>query len=67
MLGSDELKNTAVVKFYEDLTNLLVPKVKIEPGKYLGLEETCFTCVYTYMDLAKLQNDEVDPAKGKSK
>ena len=67
VFGSDEPKLTAVINFYEDLTNLLVPRVKIEPGKYMGLEETCYTCVYTYMDLDKLQNDEVGPAKGKSK
>lgn len=67
VFGSDEPKLTAVINFYEDLTNLLLPKVKIEPGKYMGLEETCYTCVYTYMDLNKLQNDEVEPAKGKSK
>jgi hypothetical protein len=64
MLGADEPKNTAVIKFYEDLTNLLVPGLRFEPGKYLNQEETCFTCIYTYMDLER--NEEAGKGLEKS-
>lgn len=67
ILGADDPRNAAVIKFYEDLTNLLVPNLKFEPGKYLGLEETCFTCIYTYMDLTKTHNDESERGEEKSK
>ncbi|KAJ7582991.1 hypothetical protein C8J56DRAFT_956245 [Mycena floridula] len=47
-LGTDEPKNTEVIKFYEDLTNLLVPNVKQHTSAYLGLDEWTLTCVYTH-------------------
>jgi hypothetical protein len=43
-------KNSEVVRFYEDLTNLLVTNVKIERGRFLNLEECQMTCVYTHVD-----------------
>jgi len=67
ILGADDPRTAAVVQFYEDLTNLLVPNLKFEPGKYLGLDEKCFTCIYTYVDLAKIQNDEGERGREKSK
>jgi hypothetical protein len=67
IFGTDDPKNAAVIQFYEDLTNLLVPNLKFEPGKYLGLDEMCFTCIYTYMDLDKIQNEEGDRGQEKSK
>ena len=66
IFGADDPKNAAVIQFYEDLTNLLVPSLKFEPGKYLGLDEMCFTCIYTYMDLSKIQNDKGDRGREKS-
>lgn len=63
IFGADEPKNTAVIKFYEDLTNLLVPGLRFEPGKYLGLDETCFTCIYTHMDL---HSEDAEPGLDKS-
>lgn len=51
LLGSDDPKHTEVIKVYEDLTNLLVPAIKMQAGKYLDLDEWIFTCIYTYSDL----------------
>lgn len=50
IFGTDEPKNAAVIQLYEDLTNLLVPNMRFETGKYLDLDDKCFTCVYTYVD-----------------
>jgi len=55
-------KNTQVIKLYEDLTNLLVHNVKFQPSQYLDLEESCFSCIYTYVDL----EDVADEKKRKS-
>ncbi|EGO21082.1 hypothetical protein SERLADRAFT_441471 [Serpula lacrymans var. lacrymans S7.9] len=49
-LGADDPKHVEVIKFYEDLTNLLVPSLKFEPNQYYTSEDdTTFTCVYTYV------------------
>lgn len=48
VLGSDDPKHREVVRFYEDSTNLLVTGVKLQPPKYLKLDEWSFTCIYTY-------------------
>jgi hypothetical protein len=61
ILGSDNPKNTEVIKLYEDLTNLLVPILRFSAGKYFHLNEANFTCIYT---LAPRNEDE---GKGKSK
>lgn len=66
IFGADDPKNAAVIQFYEDLTNLLVPNLKFEPGKYLGLDESCFTCIYTYMDLNKTEDDTSERGAEKS-
>ncbi|TFK54704.1 hypothetical protein OE88DRAFT_1653157 [Heliocybe sulcata] len=40
---------TRAVRFYEDLTNLLVTKHSLEPSPVPGLpDESCFTCIYTH-------------------
>lgn len=52
MFGTDEPKNAAVIQLYEDLTNLLIPNMRFESGRYLDLEDRCYTCVYTYVDQA---------------
>ncbi|KAG7092696.1 hypothetical protein E1B28_009027 [Marasmius oreades] len=48
VLGSDDPKNTEVIKFYEDLTNLLVTNMKPTPGKS-GKDEWSLTCIYSYV------------------
>ncbi|KII89147.1 hypothetical protein PLICRDRAFT_597375 [Plicaturopsis crispa FD-325 SS-3] len=50
VLGSDNPHNADVVKFYEDLTNLLVINKKNDRGEYyelVGVEDTVFICVYS--------------------
>lgn len=44
-------KISEVIRFYEDMTNLLIVNVKPQPAQYLKLEEWAFTCVYTYVDV----------------
>ncbi|KZT26584.1 hypothetical protein NEOLEDRAFT_1162207 [Neolentinus lepideus HHB14362 ss-1] len=40
-----------VLRFYEDLTNLLVTKHTREPSAVQGLpEESCYTCIYTHAE-----------------
>lgn len=51
LLGSDDPKHAEVIKVYEDLTNLLVPAIKMQAGKYLDFDEWIFTCIYTYSDI----------------
>ncbi|KAJ6502332.1 hypothetical protein C8R45DRAFT_616042 [Mycena sanguinolenta] len=50
VLGSDDPKHSELVKFYEDVTNLLVMDIKIHESKYLKLDECALTCLYTYVD-----------------
>ncbi|KAG5654124.1 hypothetical protein H0H81_007176 [Sphagnurus paluster] len=54
--GVDDPRHAEILKFYEDLTNLLVPTMKSHPGKYLGLDEWSLSCVYT------LPEDEDTPS-----
>lgn len=52
VLGPNEdPKMAEVVRFYEDLTNLLVTDIKPQPGRYLLLEDWLLTCVYSYRDV----------------
>ncbi|KAH9832989.1 uncharacterized protein C8Q71DRAFT_713472, partial [Rhodofomes roseus] len=41
-------RNAAVIKLYEDMSNLLVISAKVEKSQYLGLDENVFICVYTH-------------------
>jgi hypothetical protein len=50
LLGSDDPKHSELVRFYEDVTNLLVTDIKIQEPKYFNLEEWSLTCIYTYAD-----------------
>ncbi|KAJ3506150.1 hypothetical protein NLJ89_g7022 [Agrocybe chaxingu] len=50
--SSEDPKIGEVVRFYEDLTNLLVPNMKLQPGKHLGLDEWSLNCLYTHRDVA---------------
>jgi hypothetical protein len=44
----ENLKNTEVLRLYEDATNLLITNVRYQKGKYLDYEDCIFTCIYTY-------------------
>ncbi|KAF9265599.1 hypothetical protein L218DRAFT_148762 [Marasmius fiardii PR-910] len=48
VLGSDDPKNTQVIKFYEDLTNLLVTNMKPIPAQSKE-EDWSLTCIYSYV------------------
>ena len=48
--GADDPKHAAVIRFYEDLTNLLVCNIKLQRGRYFGLDEWLLSCVFTYTD-----------------
>lgn len=48
--GADDPKHTEVIRFYEDLTNLLVCNMKLQKGKHFSLDEWILSCVYTYTD-----------------
>ena len=48
--STDDLKVGEIIKFYEDLTNLIVPNMKLQKGKYLGTDEWILNCVYSYVD-----------------
>ncbi|KAJ7286079.1 hypothetical protein C8J57DRAFT_1286666 [Mycena rebaudengoi] len=50
VLGSDDPKHSELVRFYEDVTNLLVTDIKIQEPKFFNLDEWNFTCIYTYSD-----------------
>ncbi|KAJ7343270.1 hypothetical protein DFH08DRAFT_962397 [Mycena albidolilacea] len=50
VLGSDDPKHSELVRFYEDVTNLLVTDIKMQEPRYLDLDEWSFTCIYTYAD-----------------
>ena len=46
----DDPKLAEIIKFYEDLTNLIVPNMKLQKGKYLNTEEWLLNCVYSYTE-----------------
>lgn len=48
---NEDPKMAELVRFYEDLTNLLVTDIKPQPGRYLQLEDWLMTCVYSYQDM----------------
>ncbi|KAJ7219455.1 hypothetical protein GGX14DRAFT_592259 [Mycena pura] len=50
LLGSDDPKHSELVRFYEDVTNLLVTDIKVQEPKHFNLDEWNLTCVYTYTD-----------------
>ncbi|KAH9930598.1 uncharacterized protein B0H18DRAFT_992395 [Fomitopsis serialis] len=51
-------RNAAVIKLYEDMTNLLIISAKVEKSQFLGLDENNFTCVYTHTQSDSGSNEE---------
>lgn len=47
---TDNPKLTEIIKFYEDLTNLIVPSMKLQKGQFFDTDEWFFNCVYSYID-----------------
>jgi hypothetical protein len=58
--STDDLKLGEIIKFYEDLTNLIVPNMKLQKGKYLGTDEWFLNCVYSYVDEGAKNEKPVD-------
>ena len=58
--STDDLKVGEIIKFYEDLTNLIVPNMKLQKGKYLGTDEWLLNCVYSYVDVRANLKKPVD-------
>ena len=48
--STDDPKLGEIIKFYEDLTNLIVPNMKLQKGKYLNTDEWLLSCVFSYTD-----------------
>ncbi|KAF8965292.1 hypothetical protein BDZ97DRAFT_1918430 [Flammula alnicola] len=44
-------KYAEVLKFYEDLSNVIVPNIKVLPGRYLHMDEWLLSCCYTHKDV----------------
>ena len=48
--GADDPKHSEVIRFYEDLTNLLVCNMKLQKAKHFNLDDWVLSCVYSYTD-----------------
>ncbi|KDR73573.1 hypothetical protein GALMADRAFT_228017 [Galerina marginata CBS 339.88] len=49
--SSSDPKYGIIIAFYEDLTNVIVPTMKNQPGKYLDKDEWALSCCYTHKDV----------------
>jgi hypothetical protein len=58
--STDDPKLGEIIRFYEDLTNLIVPNMKLQKGKYLGTDEWILNCVYSYVDEGAKNQKPVD-------
>lgn len=45
--GMDDPKTAEVIKFYEEMSNLLVTNVKFENGRYSEEPDVIFYCIYS--------------------
>ncbi|KAG6909619.1 hypothetical protein DXG01_016401 [Tephrocybe rancida] len=45
----EDPKHGEVIRFYEDVTNLIIPAMKSKPGEH-GLDEWLLNCIYTFCD-----------------
>ncbi|KAG8217610.1 hypothetical protein J3R82DRAFT_5761 [Butyriboletus roseoflavus] len=55
--GMDDPKMTEVIKFYEDMSNLLVTNVKFEHAPDSEEPEVIFHCIYTYYEMIRRADD----------
>ncbi|KAF9246422.1 hypothetical protein BU15DRAFT_70516 [Melanogaster broomeanus] len=55
--GADDPKITEVIKFYEDMSNLLVTNVKFETVPDEEEPEVIFHCIYTYFEMTRRAED----------
>lgn len=54
-IGAEDPK-TEVIKFYEEMSNLLVTNVKFEDAPGSDEQEVTFHCVYTYFEMARRED-----------
>jgi hypothetical protein len=59
-IAGENVKNTEVLRLYEDATNLLVTNVRYQKGLYFDYEDCILTCIYTYIN----QNSSSDDHEG---
>ncbi|KAF9227809.1 hypothetical protein BS17DRAFT_774354 [Gyrodon lividus] len=55
--GTDDPKMIEVIKFYEDMSNLLVTNVKFETVPGSEEPEIIFHCIYTYFEMTRRADD----------
>lgn len=55
--GMDDPKMTEVIKFYEDMSNLLVTNVKFEHAPDSEEPDIIFHCIYTYYEMTRRADD----------
>ncbi|KAH7889586.1 hypothetical protein F5I97DRAFT_1802459 [Phlebopus sp. FC_14] len=55
--SSEDPKITEVIKFYEDMSNLLVTNVKFEDAPDSDEQEVIFHCVYTFFEMTRRAED----------
>ncbi|KIJ69087.1 hypothetical protein HYDPIDRAFT_172565 [Hydnomerulius pinastri MD-312] len=55
--ASDDPKITEVIKFYEDMSNLLVTNVRFEDAKDSDEPEIIFHCIYTFFEMTRKAED----------
>jgi hypothetical protein len=58
----ENVKNTEVLRLYEDATNLLITNVLYQRGNFFDYEDCILTCIYTYIN----ENESSEVKKGKS-
>ncbi|KAI6045538.1 hypothetical protein EDC04DRAFT_2559459, partial [Pisolithus marmoratus] len=58
-IGAEDPKITEVIKFYEEMSNLLVTNVKFEDVSGSDEQEVTFHCIYTYFEMAR-REDSID-------
>jgi len=57
--GVDDPKQAEVMRFYEDMTNIIIPSVKASKGRFFDLDEWVLSCVYTHADPANPTSSNV--------
>lgn len=62
--SADNPKVAEIIKFYEDLTNLIVPNMRLQKGQYFDTDEWFLNCVYSYTD-ENSQKQKGLPSKSK--
>jgi len=55
--GTDDSKMTEVIKFYEDMSNLLITNVKFEHVPDSEEPDIVFHCIYTYYEMTRRGDD----------